>query len=345
MQSLKEAKEELAAQEAEAAKAQEQQEPDTSDNTQGRQSEDDANQQDDSQDTVEGGDDTAQAAGDPEDWAKPDEEEDKDKPKGWTPDPGAKAAREKWRGRYREAKEEKDKLAEKVAELEAKLQSAVVAPAPGPVTGKPKREDFKTDAEHIEAVTRWTIQDETSRQRTAVTADTKKAERERLLKQVEEDTDAHYERASKLPGITPEAFKGADMNVRSAFDSIVPGQGDAFVDGLIHMIGPGSEKVLYKAGVSKAVLGKMVDLYKNDRSGLRLMAYIGELKAQYSAPAQRQTRAPDPVEPIQGDKSNTSSAAKQLRKEYDAAMNRGDAQAAWNVKKKAKGQKVDVAGW
>jgi hypothetical protein len=290
----------------------------------------------------------------PEEEAKPEEAEASDD---WTkgddepaPEAGnlsnsqAAAIRKKYQAPLKEAKDELAKTREELAAIKKQLET--VAPV-APIKGKPLREQYKSDAEFQEALTKHVIADAQAQADAASRNQQAKAQRDATLSKITASTDAHYTRAAALAAksnISPEAYKSADLAVRQAFDAVMPGNGDALTDGMIHIIGPGSERVFYKLGVDRAKRDKAVSLLADDPSGMMLTAYLAKLTAELTAPAKRETKAPDPAPKIQGDKSNTSGATKQKR-DYDEAMAKGNVQKAWGIKQAAKSAKVDTKSW
>lgn len=275
-----------------------------------------------------------------DDWTKGDD----DPPAGRLSDSQAAAIRKKYEAKAKAEKEKASKLEEELAEIKKKLEAA---PAQALIKTKPVRESFKTDAEFQEALIKHAIAEQQAQSESAFKAQQAKAARDAALAKIAESTDAHYTRAAALAAksnITAEAYQAADLNVRQAFEAIRPEQGDALVDGLIHILGPGSERVFYKLGVNSAKRAEAVKLLQEDGSGLRLTAYLAKLNAELSTPMKRETKAPDPAPKIQGDKSNTSGATKQKR-DFDEAMAKGNTQKAWNIKQAAKKTGLDTASW
>jgi hypothetical protein len=293
-------------------------------------------------DTVTGDDSLAAEAEPSDDWTKGDDEP--------APEAGnlsnsqAAAIRKKYQAPLKEAKDELAKTREELAAIKKQLET--VAPI-APLKGKPLREQYKSDAEFQEAIARHAVADAQAQADAATRAQQAKAQRDATLNKITTSTDAHYTRAAALAAksnISPEAYKSADLAVRQAFDAVMPGNGDALTDGMIHIIGPGSERVFYKLGVDRAKRDKAVSLLADDPSGMMLTAYLAKLSAELTAPAKRETKAPDPAPKIQGDKSNTSGATKQKR-DYDEAMAKGNVQKAWSIKQAAKSAKVDTKSW
>lgn len=256
----------------------------------------------------------------------------------------AKAIREKWKGRATAAENEAETLRKENEALKERLKAPVTTNLPD----EPKREQFKTDAEYVTALAKHSItiatQQAQSEQAVAV-------QRQRMTEaqaKTAEAVDGHYVRAvelSKKSGIKQEAYQSADLEVRRAIESVFPNAGDAITDSLISRMGAGSEKVMYHLGVNAKKRGELVRLLNEDRNGLAAAVYLGKLNAELSIPAKRETKAPDPIDEVKGDKSGGKTGADRLKKEYQAAHEKGDAQKAFDIKRKAKNLKIDTSGW
>lgn len=283
-----------------------------------------------------------------DDWMKGDEEEsdttENEPDTGKLSDAQAAKIRRKFQGRLKAEKDESEKLREENAELQRKLQAAANA-KPAATTTEPKREQFRTDDEFQKALTIHLL-DERDRQRQAENAAAEhKQQVERARTTINQNVEAHYTRRAELAkksNISEEAMGSAEQAFRQAIDDIRPGMGDAITDGLISMLGKGSEMVIHKLGVSRAAREKAAEALRNDPSGLGLAAYLGELKASLTAPMKRVSNAPEPPPQIQGDKTNNSAHGR-LMKEYDAAEKSGDSQRIWNARKALKAKGIDVS--
>ncbi len=164
--------------------------------------------------------------------------------------------------------------------------------------------------------------------------------------QFQQAVDSHYERAAQLAqkhGIKPEVYQRTDLDVRSAIESIRPGQGDVIADGLIAQLGEGSEKVMYFLGRNPAKLAEFQNQLASDPSGLKAAMFLGSLKASALSPPKRPSNAPKPATQIRGDTKPVSGSS--LHKQYQSADRKGDVQAAYNAKKAAKAQGIDVSQW
>lgn len=283
------------------------------------------------------------------DWMKGDEEEETDqteKQEDTFSSSDVAKVRRKFKGRLKVEKDENEKLREEKAALERQVQELAKKPS-ATVTNEPKREQYKSDVEYQKALTVYLLDEREQRQQSEQAVVQHRRQMEQTQQVISQNVEAHYTRRAELAkksGITDEAMGAAEKNFRQAIDDVRPGLGDTVVDGLIHILGKGSEMVIHKLGVSRAARDKAMQLLKDDPTGSFLIAYAAEMKASLSAPMKRESSAPEPPQRIQGDKSNTSSASR-LKKEYDAAEKSGDTQKVWNIRKEARAKGVDVSNW
>lgn len=281
-------------------------------------------------------------AGASDDWMKSGEEEEEKEPEAKFTDHDAAAIRKKWKGRAKEAEDEVAKLRAEIEELKTKKPEVVAQPS----KERPKRDGFESDEDFQEAMAVWVVDNRKAQEQSQNTAEQMQAARKQTLDKINNDVESHYERAILLAqksNISAEAYQSADKAVRLAFEGVRPKEGDALVDGLIHVVGTGSEKVFYNLGVNKARREKAVGLLAEDPTGLKLIAYLGELKAQLNAPAARESKAPEPPERIQGDKSNNGNS--RFRKAYEKAEAANDAQAMWSAKSAARKAGINTSAW
>ena len=249
--------------------------------------------------------------------------------------------------KYQGKLEKKDSEIAELKEKIEKLEKGQSQPSQH-LKDKPKREDFEDDDVYIEALTDYKIKIAREQDQSKTVAERQNEQKAARQREVNQAVDDHYIRATELAeksGITPEAYQSADRNVREAVDSVFNEGGDAITDILIYNLGEGSEKVMYNLGVNAARRAKLAELLRQDSSGLKASAYLGELKAQLSLPPKRTTKAPDPMDDVKGDKAGSTLNSRELKKAYEKAHKEGDTQKAWDIKKKAKEQKVDTSSW
>lgn len=329
-------KENEAAEAAEAAKlaAAEEESTETDDDELEADTSDDDSADDDSKDDDKDKDPPADDA-----WMAT-EEDSPDKELKFT-DGDAGAIRKKYKGRVAEKDVEIDGLRQEIEALKKQK------PAAAAMKDKPKRDDFETDDEFLEALVdyREDIRDKKNQASNASAA--QKQALDLRNKEVNKDVDNHYVRAHALAtksNITPETYHAADLRVRRALEELFPKDGDAICDTLISITGEGSEKVFYHLGVNPTKLDRFIELLRNDKNGMAASSYLGQLKAELAVPVKRTTKAPAPGEEIQGDKRVTV-GNKNLLKQYKAAHKANEGQKAFNIKQKAKAAGVDVKSW
>ena len=108
-------------------------------------------------------------------------------------------------------------------------------------------------------------------------------------------------------------------------------------------MGAGSERVFYHLGVSKARLSKCVASFDEDE-GLSAAMFLATLNAELKAPAKRTSTAPAPGEEVRGD-THIKPGDKKVKEAYKQAVKDGETQKSWDIKRKAKRNKVDTKDW
>lgn len=290
------------------------------------------------------GDEGQQA--EPEDWMKGDDQESQkagDPPKEFTHKDIA-AAKVKLKATIDLQRSELEELK---AQLEAQRSKSVPQPS-----ARPKREDFyehdDPDDAYAEALMEWKL-DSAVAQKTAAN---QQYEQQRKQLEVRQKTEAaveqHYERAAELSatsGIPPELYRSADLRVREAIQGVYGGEsGEHVTNALIAKLGEGSEKVMYKLGISQKALSELTAKLRDDPDGLQAAIYLGKLSAELSAPARKKSNAPAPATDVQGN-ANTTDAGKGLQRKYQEAHKRGDVQAAFSVRREAKAAGINTNSW
>jgi hypothetical protein len=278
----------------------------------------------------------------PEDWAKPEDDDS-----GFVPDATAANIRRKYKAQAAEAKAKASDLEKRLEETARELEELKKArTAPAKILDKPARDAFDTDDEYFEALTDWKLKIARETEAAESSQKEKARQQEEVISRVQRGVDDHYTRVAKLSetaGIAPEAFQAADLKVRQAIDTVFPDAGDDITDALISQLGEGSERVFYNLGVNTKRLSEFIGLLKEDKNGLKASVYLGKLSAQLQ-PIKRESRAPDPMDEIKGDRSGGDSAG-HLKKAYQEAHKNGDINKAFNLKRQAKKDGIDVKGW
>jgi hypothetical protein len=281
-----------------------------------------------------------------EDWAKSDEQTSQDQSETISVVKHAQV-RAKLKGKVAERDSEIDKLK---AEIEAIRNGSTAQPKPA---GKPNRDDFweqdDPDDAYLEALADWKINSRSTQQeesRKKAELETAQSQRNELINKA---VDGHYERAAKLSdqsGITAEAFQSADLAVKQAVESLVPGYGENIVNLLISNLGDGSEKVMYHLGVNKAALSELKDAIGADikDGGMRAAMLLGRKSAQLNQPKKRVSQAPKPASTLNGD-GNNGGGQSVMKKKYSDAHSKGNTQLAFDIKRKAKASGINTFEW
>ncbi len=293
-------------------------------------------------------------AEDAEDDDESDEDSDEDKP-AWmqseeqssNDDPKFRASDIAAAKRKLKAKlEQKDtELEELKAEVE-RLKSGGAQPQPAQQYQMPRREQFEhlddPEAAYTAAVTEYTMAN-------AIRRSQQQAAQQAAQQALQAGIDRHYKAAAELVaehGIAEDVYQQADGAVKRAIDQVMKGQGEIVASQLINLMGEGSEKAMFYVGRNPNKLLQLQQALSEDPSGIKAAIMLGEIKASVSMPKKTARKAPAPGKRIQGDAPAKGSAlARKLQKQYEAADKRGDVQAAFDARKAARAQGVDVSGW
>lgn len=227
------------------------------------------------------------------------------------------------------------------------LKANQASQVPVELPKRPRRDDFDDDNRYEEALDKFEADKTTVLYNKMHSEQTARNVHDGFKQKVNTAVDSHYDRADKLlesSGISESAYKGADETVRKAVESIRPGQGDSVVDYMITVLGEGSEKVMYKLGRSGAIRGEFISLLADDPSGLAAATFLGQQKAILLNTKQMKSSAPDPDTQINGDATSDKKVGA-LKKKYKEAHKAGNGQVAYNTKKAAKAQGLDVSDW
>lgn len=281
-----------------------------------------------------------------EDWAKGDDQESQGAGKKFT-DQDVAAAKNKLRAKLdRQHQSEIEKLQLQLEEEKRRNQQV-------PQIGeKPKLEQFydqdNPEEAFAEALVDWKLKASAAQQQVSHQQYEHQRKALELQRRVEESVEQHYGRAEKLAeasGIAPELYQSADFNVRQAIESVFPGGGgEAVTNALIASLGEGSEKVFYNLGVNQARRNELVNLLKEEPSGLRASVFLGKLAAELSAPQRKKSNAPAPATQVKGDRPTTE-AGRALHKKYQDASKSGDIGLAVRLKREAKKAGVSTQSW
>jgi len=254
--------------------------------------------------------------------------------------------KQKLKGRISQKDEELERLRQENLQLKAGTALPPVKKAGLPK--RPHENDFDTLVEYEEALGEYDqkmvdIRLENANRRTQL----QQAQQQARVK-LEEAVDGHYSRAAKLiqdNGIDTEVYKQTDLIVREAIENLMPGRGDITTDQMISVIGEGSEKVMYYLGRNKNALNELRTLLVDDPTGLKATIFLGQQRERLVNRKQRASNAPAPSRRVRGDKAPTSAKANSLLKKRKAALNSGNLQRAYDIKKQAKEKGIDVSDW
>lgn len=249
--------------------------------------------------------------------------------------------RRKWKGRAKQIEEEKNAEIEALRAENEKLRNPQTQSAPQQ-DKMPRLSDYDYDEDkHEEAMAAWINRQSMQNQASAQKSYQAQQEEARVKQDIDNAVHAHYQRAAQVAekaGITAESYQAADTKVRMAMEKLVPGQGDLATDQMIHMLGEGSEKVMYYLGKNDAKMAELGQLLKTNP--LQFAMKMGELKAGFSSKKNTVSRAPSPAKKLNPDGGNKPTDA--YKKRYDKAKNDQD---AFNIRREAKQNGIDVSKW
>lgn len=290
-------------------------------------------------------DDQDSQQAEPEAWMTGDDQESPGAQKKFT-DKDIGAAKAGLRAKLE--KQHQTELDQMRAQLE-ELRSKSVVQQP---TSKPKREQFydqdDPDEAYMEALSDWKLNERLATQQAGHQQYEQQRKQLEAHQRISSSVDQHYERAAALAaasGITPELYQSADRRVREAIQGVFGGEsGEHVTNALIANLGEGSEKVLYKLGVSPKSLAELTAKLRDDPNGLQAAIYLGKLSAELTTATRKRSNTPAPATDVKGD-ANTTDLSRTLLRRYQEAHKRGDTQAAFDIRAEAKGKNINVKSW
>ena len=110
-------------------------------------------------------------------------------------------------------------------------------------------------------------------------------------------------------------------------------------------MGEGSERVFYHLGVNTKKRSELIELFNQDRTGIKAAAYLGKLNAQLGAPKKRDSNAPAPADDVKGDRAGVVGGNDAMRRKYREAHSNGNSQKAFDLKRQAKSKGINVDNW
>ena len=252
-------------------------------------------------------------------------------------------------------KEEESKVEELRQEIE-KLKSGTVAAVnpnrqqsiPNSPAKRPTLKDYDYDEDKYNAATDdWLEAKMTEKLSSFQTKHQQTEQQNQQQRQMEKSVDEHYNRAAKLVeegNLTADEYHDSDAMVRQRLNTVAGGNGDMITDHIISVLGEGSEKVIVALSRNPSYMMELERAFHADRSGSQALVYLGSLKSQFEGMNNRVSRTPRPARKIKGDASTTS-GDKGAKKAYLAAHKKGDRQAAFDIKRKAKQDGINVREW
>jgi hypothetical protein len=241
-----------------------------------------------------------------------------------------------------------DSLKAKLAQYESGTP-APTKPVSEPVSDLeiPMEHDFDTPEEYRAAMVKYQNDFFDRRMQAREKTSEASGRKQKFEADLAEGTDAHYQRAEELinqHSIDPELYKTADRNVRIAVEQALPNRGEMITDFLISSMGEGSEKVMYFIGRNEAQRNKLQSLLREDPNGIKASIWLGTVLAdKASAKSKSISQAPAPAARVKGGDKSASGEA--LQRKYKDAHKKRNVQEAYNIKKQAKKQGVDVTNW
>lgn len=253
------------------------------------------------------------------------------------------------KGRLNEKEDEIEQLKREVQQLKGK-PAAQAQPLQAPVSAPmPKLEDFydkpDPDAAYAAEVQSWISRGVENQLSQHFQTQQQQQQQQQQRVQIDTALDQHYDRAAQIVSdglLTAEEYQGADALLRQTVEQVAPGNGDTFVDALLGRMGEGSEKVVVSLARNAQNLQKFRQSLQDDPSGISAAAYLGELRGKFSGAAARVSQAPRPGSKLKGEGAKSGSAA---QRQYNAAHKAGNRQKAFDIKRAAKANGVDVKHW
>lgn len=289
---------------------------------------------------AEGSDDTEESEEETiEAWMQSDDQTSQDGEK-TVPESDLIKMRQKLRAKNREKADRIEQLEQEIEALKAKPQQAITP------TGKPKRDDFldaeDPDEAYFDALSDWKLSERAKQEEQASQSRQQQAQAAKLEEQVE----AHYTRAVKLLDehkLNADVYKSADSGFRQALDEAFPGKGDMVADTFISQIGEGSEKLVMYIGNNEGRKQQLKTALSSDPSGMKAMRLMGKWETEMVAPKTRSSKAPKPAVRVKS--GETVDMSSSMLKKYKDAHKNGNSQKAFDIKRQARSNNIDVSKW
>lgn len=251
--------------------------------------------------------------------------------------------KKKLKGQISEKDEELEKLR---AELQAVKIGAVAPQQDIQAPKRPRVADFETDEEYETAMDKYE-EDRLQYQTKLISANQSQSTQvEQRTKKILASVDSHYDRAAKLvesSGIKPEVYQQATENFKAIIEKAMPGKSEIALNGIIDIIGEGSEKTIFYIGRNKAAQNEFAALLADDPSGLKASMWLGRTTEKINGTVKRTSQAPPPAAQLKGGSVTAKESA--FKKKYDEAHKKGSLQDAYNAKKEARKAGIDTSNW
>ena len=271
-----------------------------------------------------------------------DEEEEEQAASDTVPEASLIKIKQKLKGRIKDGNEENERLKARIKELESGVtQKSIVAPK------RPRLADFDNDNKYEEAMDIYE-EAKLKYQQVVLTSSTNDSERvKKHVQKINQAVDDHHTRAAKLietNGLSPEVYKQAEETVQSMIEEIHPKQSESIYANLVNIIGEGSEKTLFFVGRNKTAKAEFKQALLEDKTGLQAAFYLGQKANEIQGNKKQTSRARKPAPQLKG-AAVTKEKGSALKKKYIEAHKKGSSQVAYNLKKQARTQGVDVTSW
>ena len=254
------------------------------------------------------------------------------------------------KGRLHEKDDEIEQLKREVQQLKAPTTTPIATTAQSVTSSPmPKLEDFydkpDPDAAYNASLQTWISKGVEQQLSQHFQTHQQSQQQQQQTRQINDAVDRHYDRAAKIVSeglLTAEEYQGADSLIRQTVESVAPGNGDNFVDALLGRMGEGSEKVVVSLARNSQHLQTFRQSLLDDPTGITAAAYLGELKGKFTGATGKVSRTPRPGSTLKGDGGKGGGAA---QRQYKAAHKGGNRQKAFDIKRAAKANGVDVSQW
>ena len=257
--------------------------------------------------------------------------------------------KQKLKGKLKDAESELEQLRRENEQLKQGKPPAQQQPQQLKPPKRPRRVDFDEEDAYEAAMDTYEEQRRSYDAQVITYTSQQNQRQSQRHQQVEQAVDQHYDRAEKLVnkyGIKPEVYQQADKNVKMLLQQAIPNLDPEMVfNNMVEMVGEGSEAAMFRIGKHKATGEEFSRLLREDQTGLKASIYLGRIAERIgNSNTKRTSQAPAPAAKARGDQVTNLKAGTAKRKWTDAHK-KGRIQEAYNLKKAAKAQGIDVSTW